>query len=86
MTQPNKSENPHQHLTSAGAARALGLSEPRILKLCREGRLGYTLPKFGKQWVITSEEVEKYRKTGPLRAGRPKEESDETNSGPGDVT
>jgi hypothetical protein len=50
----------------------MGIDNSRVLQLCRGKRLGYTLPKFGKAWVITDEEIRKYLATGPKQAGRPK--------------
>lgn len=56
--------------TAVEAAIELNVDVSRILLICREGRLGYTLPKHGKAWVITEEEIEKYREIGKLKPGR----------------
>lgn len=60
--------------TSVEAAIELNVDSSRILQLCRKQRLGYTHPKRGgTRWVITEEELQKYREIGPKAAGRPKE-------------
>lgn len=56
--------------TAKQAAVELDVDVSRLLLICREGRLGYTLPKHGKSWVITEEEIQKYREIGPLKPGR----------------
>lgn len=56
-------------LTTADAAQALGVSEVRVRKLCRDGRLG-TL--FGDRWLITPEELKAFKKL-PRPPGRPKD-------------
>ena len=58
--------------TALEAAIELDVDVSRILLICREGRLGYTLPKHGKAWVITQEEIDRYREIGPLKPGRPR--------------
>lgn len=57
--------------TAEGAAEILGVDISRIQKLCRTSRLGYTLPRHGRSWVITEEEISQYRAIGPKPAGRP---------------
>jgi hypothetical protein len=58
--------------TVMDAAVELDVDTSRVQKLCRQGRLGYTLPKHGRAWVITQEEIEKYKAIGPLKPpGRP---------------
>lgn len=56
--------------TSAQTAKILNVDVSRVLKLCKDGRLGITLPRHGKSWVITNDEIEAYRKSGPRKAGR----------------
>lgn len=54
------------------AAVELNLSESRILRLCRQKRLGQTLPRLhGRFWIITQEEIDAHRAAGPRPAGRP---------------
>lgn len=60
-----------EFLTASEAAAELELDVSRILQLCRQGRLGYSTAKFGKQWVITRDEIKKYREKGPKKPGRP---------------
>ncbi len=58
---------------SIEAAIELNVDRSRILQYCRQGRLGYTLPKVNGAWVITQEELDKHRAEGPRRRGkRPK--------------
>ena len=63
-----------KHYTSTEAAMELGVNSSRILQLCRSGRLGYSLPKHGKAWVITEKEIAEFRLIGPKPAGRPRKE------------
>lgn len=58
--------------TAIEAAIELNLDYSRVRLLCRNKRLGYTLPKFGKSWRITQEEIDEYRRIGPKKPGRPK--------------
>lgn len=58
--------------TATQAAIELNIDVSRVLVLCREKRLGYTLPKHNRQWVITYTEIDTYRALGPRRAGRPR--------------
>jgi len=59
-------------LTVIEAAIELDVDTSRIQKLCRQGRLGYTHGKHGRAWIITAEEVAKYKEIGPLKPpGRP---------------
>lgn len=53
-------------------AEELGVSENRVREYCQEGRLG---GKVGRQWVITREELEAFKKI-PRRHGAPRK-SDE---------
>ena len=62
-------------LTTTEAAAALGMNLSRVLKLCRDGRLGYTLPRHGRSWMITSEELAWHREYGALPPGRPRKKS-----------
>lgn len=57
--------------TSTETATQLGIDVSRVLQLCRAGRLGYTLPKHGKAWVITAAEIARYQSLGPRDSGRP---------------
>lgn len=56
-------------LTTHQAAKELDIDVSRVQKLCRAGRLGYSLPRHGYDWVITPEEIESYRKAGPVTPG-----------------
>lgn len=58
--------------TATEAAAELQIDVSRVLRLCKTKRLGYTLPKFGKAWVITLAEIARYRLAGPRASGRPK--------------
>lgn len=55
------------------AAKALGLSVGRIRQLCIAGVMGR---KKGRDWLITREEVEHYRRTRRPR-GRPRKGEEE---------
>lgn len=59
-------------MTVTEAAVMLNVSRERIQTLCAQGRLGYTVPRHGKAWVITKKEIEDYKAAGPRPAGRPK--------------
>lgn len=61
-----------KQLTVAQAAEILKLHISRVEQLCRTGRLGYTVPRFGKSWVITEDEITQYLASGPRKAGRPR--------------
>lgn len=58
--------------TTLQAAVELDIDPSRVLILCKEKRLGYTLPRHGVQWVITDEEIATYRSLGPRPPGRPR--------------
>ena len=58
--------------TANEAAEELDLTISRIHQFCTAGRLGYTLPKHGRAWVITAHEIARFRSIGELPAGRPK--------------
>lgn len=63
-------------MTPNEAAKALDRSLSRIHKLCKDGRLGYSTPKYlGRYWVITQEEIDAFKAVGPLPAGRPEKKS-----------
>ncbi|MAU01483.1 MAG: hypothetical protein CL608_30450 [Anaerolineaceae bacterium] len=49
-------------------AGELGVSENRVREYCQEGRLG---EKVGRQWVITREELEAFKKI-PRKRGAPR--------------
>ncbi len=55
-----------RYLTTAEAAKLLGLNVSRVRCFCKEGRLGQ---KIGRNWAITEAELEKF-KTVPGPAGR----------------
>ena len=60
-------------LTILQAAVALNVSQERIRRLCKAQRLGYTIPRHGRAWVITDEEIAQYRAIGPRKPpGRPR--------------
>lgn len=46
-------------MTVKEAAEELGLTPQRVRQFCREGRLGQRL---GREWVITREELEEFKK------------------------
>ena len=63
-------------MTPNEAAKALDRSLSRIHKLCKDGRLGYSTPKYlGRYWVITQAEIDTFNEIGPLPAGRPETKS-----------
>jgi excisionase family DNA binding protein len=51
-------------LTTAQAAKLLGVTDVRVRHLCQEGRLG---SKVGRDWVITEEEIERFERKPPHR-------------------
>lgn len=59
--------------TAIECAVELNVDRSRVLFLCKQGRLGYTLPKHGGAWVITQEEIDEYRRIGKKKPGRPKQ-------------
>jgi len=61
--------------TTTEAAQELTLDVSRIGQLCRGGRLAYTLPKHGAAWVITEQEIARFRSLGPKKSGRPKKKA-----------
>lgn len=67
-----QTQAPQKTYTSVEAAVELNVDTSRILYLCRQKRLGYTIPKHGSAWVITQNEIDIYRAIGPKRPGRPK--------------
>lgn len=46
-------------MTVEEVAEKLGLTPQRVRIFCREGRLGQ---RVGKQWIITEEEFERFRR------------------------
>ncbi len=50
------------------AAKELGVSGNRVREFCQEGRLG---EKVGRQWIITRDELDKFKKI-PRKRGAPK--------------
>lgn len=56
-------------------AGELGVSENRVREYCQEGRLG---EKVGRQWVITREELEAFKKI-PRKRGAPRTKSKKDN-------
>jgi len=61
-----------QHYTTLETAVELDVDVSRILLLCRRKRLGYTLPRHGRAWVITAQEIAAYREIGPIKPGPPR--------------
>lgn len=54
-------------------AAILGVDPSRVLFLCRQKRLGYTLPKTPRGgWQITENEIDTYKALGPRPPGKPK--------------
>lgn len=58
--------------TTIEAAVELNVDLSLIQRLCKQGRLGYTMPRHGRAWVITEEEIEKHRTSGRRKSGRPR--------------
>jgi excisionase family DNA binding protein len=56
------------HHTTQGAARLLGLTRKGVLAAIRRGKLHAT--KYGRDWQISDEEIERYRQE-PRQRGRP---------------
>lgn len=48
-----------EHLTASEAGKILGVTDARIRQLCGEGRIQGK--KFGKSWVISRSEVERFK-------------------------
>jgi hypothetical protein len=59
--------------TVAQTALILLVDESFVRRLCRQNRLGYTIPREGRAWKITDAEIQQYRTDGPRRVGRPVE-------------
>lgn len=57
-------------------ALILLLDESYVRRLCRQKRLGYTIPREGRKWKITDAEIESYRQADPLPVGRPPNRED----------
>jgi excisionase family DNA binding protein len=55
-------------MTAEEAAEELGLTPQRVREFCQQGRLGR---RVGRQWVITREELERFKQT-PRPPGRPR--------------
>lgn len=62
--------------TTSEAAADIGITRSRVLQLCLDGRLGYTLPRHGRAWQITEDEIAKYMLIGDLPSGRPAKKTD----------
>ncbi len=60
-----------RYLTTVEAAAELGISDRRVRVLCAEGRLG---AKFGRNYLITPQQVAKFKRTEQRLAGRPPKE------------
>lgn len=58
--------------SASKTALELDIDVSRVLLLCRQKRLGYTLPKVNGAWVITEDEIKTYLALGPRKPGRPK--------------
>ena len=50
--------------TCLEAAAVLGVNETRVRVLCRSGRLGR---KHGRAWMITEQDLRRYRNAGPMK-------------------
>lgn len=59
-------------MTAKQAAKALGLSVERVRQLCQAGVMGR---KVGRDWLITPDEVARYRENR-RRPGRPRKADD----------
>ena len=59
--------------TVAQTALILLVDESFVRRLCRQNRLGYTIPREGRAWKITDGEIAKYQEDGPRPVGRPVE-------------
>lgn len=55
-------------MTVEEVADALGISRQRVYEYCRAGRIGQ---RWGKRWVITREDFERFKATYTGRPGRP---------------
>jgi excisionase family DNA binding protein len=53
-------------LTTLQAAGRLGVADTYVRRLCRQGRLGR---RIGRNWAITAADVEKFRRSSPLKRG-----------------
>lgn len=63
---------PVKTFSASKTALELDIDVSRVLLLCRQKRLGYTLPKINGAWVITDAEIAEYRRIGPKKPGRPR--------------
>ena len=53
--------------TCLEAAAILGVNDTRVRVLCRSGRLGR---KHGRAWLITEQDLKRYRAVGPMKPGK----------------
>jgi hypothetical protein len=56
-------------ITTTDAADILGVSEERVRQLCQGGFIGR---KFGNQWLLTADEVERFKPNHKRTPGPPK--------------
>jgi excisionase family DNA binding protein len=61
--------------TVTETAKLLQLDASRVLQICKDGRLGHTVPRHGRAWVITQDEIDRFIALGPRKAGRPPKQS-----------
>lgn len=59
-------------LTTAEAARRLGITARAVTLLCRRGKIAGT--KLGRDWFVSAKSVEKYAATPKPKGGRPRKE------------
>jgi excisionase family DNA binding protein len=57
------------HHTTQEVARLLGLTQQGVLAAIRRGKLH--AEKHGRDWMVSDEEIERYRKE-PRQRGRPR--------------
>lgn len=61
---------PMHFLTTSQVANELGITETTVRRYCNEGRMG---TKIGRQWLITRDELDRFKKSR-REPGRPKKQ------------
>lgn len=56
-------------MTVDEVSKELKVTPQRVREYCRAGRMG---TKIGRQWLITRDELDAFKKSHPLPPGRPR--------------